>query len=168
MMKTRPRRTVSRANWSMRGPTLFSGYWNAPETTREAFRGGWYHTGDVFVRLPDGRLRYVDRRKYLIKSGGENIYPAEIERVVLKHPRILEAAVVRDKDPKWGETPVLVVVAEEPAPSAEELIALCRAELAAYKRPSRVLYVAKGTLPRNNTGKVMHHKVEEWLLTQTT
>jgi acyl-CoA synthetase (AMP-forming)/AMP-acid ligase II len=150
----------------MRGPTLFSGYWNAAEATREAFRGGWYHTGDVFVRLPDGRLRYVDRRKYLIKSGGENIYPAEIERVVLKHPRVLEAAVVRARDPKWGETPVLMISAEEPAPSADELIALCRAELASYKRPSRVVYVPKGTMPRNNTGKILHHKVEEWLREQ--
>ncbi|MGI6855114.1 class I adenylate-forming enzyme family protein [Mesorhizobium sp. 1B3] len=147
----------------MRGPTLFSGYWNAPEATRDAFAGGWYHTGDVFVRLVDGRLRYVDRRKYLIKSGGENIYPAEIERVVLRHPQVVEAVVVRQPDPKWGETPVLVVAAEDPAPAADELIALCRAELAAYKRPSRIVFVPKGTLPRNNTGKILHREVEQWL-----
>lgn len=150
----------------MRGPTLFSGYWNAPEATREAFAGGWYHTGDVFIRRADGRLDYVDRRKYLIKSGGENIYPAEIERVALLHPRIVEAVVVRQADPRWGEVPVLVVAADEPAPSAEELIAMCRNELAPYKRPKRVLFVPKGSLPRNNTGKVIRPEVESWVAGQ--
>jgi fatty-acyl-CoA synthase len=150
----------------MRGPTLFSGYWNAPDATREAFRGGWYHTGDVFVRRADGRLGYVDRSKYLIKSGGENIYPAEIERVVLQHPRIVEAVVVRQPDPRWGEVPVLVVASESPAPRSDELIALCRGELASYKRPKRVLFVAKGTLPRNNTGKIVRAEVEAWVARQ--
>ena len=150
----------------MRGPTLFSGYWNAPEATAEAFAGGWYHTGDVFVRRPDGRLDYVDRRKYLIKSGGENIYPAEIERVVLQHPQIAEAVVVRQRDTQWGEVPVLVVAAEAPAPQAEELIALCRSELAPYKRPKRVLFVSKGSLPRNNTGKIIRPEVEAWVAAQ--
>ncbi len=150
----------------MRGPTLFSGYWNAPEATAEAFAGGWYHTGDVFVRRPDGRLDYVDRRKYLIKSGGENIYPAEIERVALLHPNIAEAVVVRQRDARWGEVPVLVVAAEGEAPAAEELIALCRQELAPYKRPKQVLFVPKGSLPRNNTGKVIRPEVESWVAAQ--
>lgn len=150
----------------MRGPTLFSGYWNAPEATEEAFAGGWYHTGDVFVRRTDGKLDYVDRRKYLIKSGGENIYPAEIERVVLQHPQIVEAVVVRQRDAQWGEVPVLVVAAETPAPKADELIALCRAELAPYKRPKRVLFVPKGSLPRNNTGKIIRPEVEAWVAAQ--
>lgn len=150
----------------MRGPTLFSGYWNAPEATEEAFAGGWYHTGDVFVRRADGKLDYVDRRKYLIKSGGENIYPAEIERVVLQHPQIAEAVVVRQRDAQWGEVPVLVVAAEVPAPQADELIALCRQELAPYKRPKRVLFVPKGTLPRNNTGKIIRPEVEAWVAAQ--
>lgn len=151
---------------AIRGPTLFSGYWNAPEATREAFRGGWYHTGDVFVRRPDGRLNYVDRSKYLIKSGGENIYPAEIERVALQHPAVAEAVVVRQLDPRWGEIPVLIVAADPPAPTADELIALCRAELASYKQPKRVLFVPKGTLPRNNTGKIIRPEVETWLGSQ--
>ncbi|MGY4304517.1 acyl-CoA synthetase (AMP-forming)/AMP-acid ligase II [Bradyrhizobium sp. USDA 4369] len=150
----------------MRGPTLFSGYWNAPEATREAFHGGWYHTGDVFIRQPDGRLSYVDRSKYLIKSGGENIYPAEIERVVLQHPKIVEAAVVRQPDPRWGEVPVLVVASEAPTPGAEELVALCRSELASYKRPKRIMYVAKGSLPRNHTGKIIRSEVEAWVAAQ--
>ncbi|MBR0781910.1 class I adenylate-forming enzyme family protein [Bradyrhizobium iriomotense] len=150
----------------MRGPTLFSGYWNAPDATRDAFRGGWYHTGDVFVRRTDGRLSYVDRSKYLIKSGGENIYPAEIERVALQHPKIVEAVVVRQPDPRWGEVPVLVVASESPAPSSDELIALCRDELASYKRPKRVMFVSKGSLPRNNTGKILRSEVEAWVAKQ--
>lgn len=151
---------------AMRGPTLFSGYWNAPEATREAFRHGWYHTGDIFVRRPDGRLDYVDRSKYLIKSGGENIYPAEIERVALQHPRVTEAVVVRQRDARWGEVPVLVVATEAPAPSADELIALCRSELASYKQPKRVLFVPVGGLPRNNTGKIIRPEVEAWVSAQ--
>jgi fatty-acyl-CoA synthase len=150
----------------MRGPTLFSGYWNAPEATREAFRNGWYHSGDVFVRRADGRLNYVDRSKYLIKSGGENIYPAEIERVALQHPRVVEAVVVRQRDARWGEIPVLIVATETPAPGTEELIALCRTELASYKQPKRVLFVPKDTFPRNNTGKIIRPEVEAWLATQ--
>jgi acyl-CoA synthetase (AMP-forming)/AMP-acid ligase II len=150
----------------MRGPTLFSGYWNAPEATHDAFRRGWYHTGDVFVRRADGRLAYVDRSKYLIKSGGENIYPAEIERVALQHPRVVEAVVVRQSDARWGEIPVLIVATEAPAPAADELVALCRAELASYKQPKRVLFVPKDTLPRNNTGKIIRGEVETWLATQ--
>lgn len=150
----------------MRGPTLFSGYWDAVEATREAFAGGWYHTGDVFVRLEDGRLSFVDRRKYLIKSGGENIYPAEIERVVLRHPQVIEAVVVRQTDARWGETPVLIAAVQEPAPGAEELVAMCLAELAPYKKPSRVVFVAPGVLPRNNTGKILHREVEQWLSEQ--
>jgi acyl-CoA synthetase (AMP-forming)/AMP-acid ligase II len=151
----------------MRGPTLFSGYWNAPEATAEAFADGWYHSGDVFVRRVDGKIDYVDRRKYLIKSGGENIYPAEIERVVMQHPQVAEAVVVRQPDARWGEVPVLVVAADTPAPQAEELIALCRAELAAYKRPKRVLFVPKGSLPRNNTGKIIRPEVEAWVSKQS-
>lgn len=150
----------------MRGPTLFSGYWNAPEATRETFRNGWYHSGDVFVRREDGRLNYVDRSKYLIKSGGENIYPAEIERVALAHPRVVEAVVVRQSDARWGEIPVLIVATETPAPEADELVALCRTELASYKQPKRILFVPKDTLPRNNTGKIIRGEVETWLARQ--
>jgi acyl-CoA synthetase (AMP-forming)/AMP-acid ligase II len=94
----------------MRGPTLFSGYWNDPGATSADFRDGWFHMGDVLVRDPDGRLTFVDRVKYMIKSGGENIYPAEIERVLLRLPGVLEAGVVRRPDPTWGEVAVAFVV----------------------------------------------------------
>ncbi|MFT5134184.1 MAG: acyl-CoA synthetase (AMP-forming)/AMP-acid ligase II, partial [Gammaproteobacteria bacterium] len=95
---------------TVRGPTVFSGYWNADETNAVDFRNGWFHMGDVMRRNEDGSLDYIDRVKYMIKSGGENIYPAEIEQVILADSRITEAVVVRKKDPKWSEVPVAFVV----------------------------------------------------------
>ncbi|HEU5076930.1 MAG TPA: AMP-binding protein, partial [Polyangiaceae bacterium] len=103
----------------LRGPTLFSGYFKDDAVNALDFRGGWFHMGDVFVRNPDGSLDFVDRVKYLIKSGGENIYPAEIEAVLLRHPRVLEAAVVRRADARWGEVPVAFGALREGATPGE-------------------------------------------------
>jgi fatty-acyl-CoA synthase len=147
----------------MRGPTLFSGYWAAPEATAADFRGGWFHMGDVFVRNPDGTLDFVDRRKYLIKSGGENIYPAEIERVLLRDPRVAEAAVVRRADPTWGEVPVAFVASSDPSLTADELVAACRAELAGFKKPRAIHFIALEDFPRSASGKVLRHELERRL-----
>jgi fatty-acyl-CoA synthase len=147
----------------MRGPTLFSGYWGNPEADAEAFAGGWFHLGDVFVRNPDGTLDFVDRVKYLVKSGGENVYPAEIERVLLQDPRVAEAAVVRRKDERWGEVPVAFVATRDPSLTAEELLARCRAELAGYKQPKAVLFLDYDAFPRSASGKVQRHVLEERL-----
>lgn len=152
---------------AMRGPTLFSGYWAAPGPTQEAFRGGWYRSGDMFRRRADGKLDYVDRLKYLIKSGGENIYPAEIERVLVMHPGVLHAVAVKRPDVKWGEVPVAVIVARGDAPATTELDALCREHLPSFKCPKRILFVDAAQLPRNNTGKVMRKELEVWVQTQT-
>jgi acyl-CoA synthetase (AMP-forming)/AMP-acid ligase II len=149
-----------------RGPTLFSGYWNALHANAEAFRGGWYHTGDVFVRNADGTLDYVDRKKYLIKSGGENIYPAEIERVVLSDERIAEAVAVRRRDERWGEVPVLVCAVRTPEIDRAAVLALCEQGLAKFKRPRECYFVAESFFPRNNTGKVLRHEVERWVADQ--
>ena len=92
---TRRSRTATPGECAVRGPTLFSGYWRAPEVNARDFRGGWFHMGDMFIRRDDGRLDFVDRAKYMIKSGGENVYPAEIERVLLADPRVDDAVVVR-------------------------------------------------------------------------
>jgi fatty-acyl-CoA synthase len=147
----------------MRGPTLFSGYWGMPEATAEAFADGWFHTGDVFRRLADGRLQYVDRRKYLIKSGGENIYPAEIEQLLLASPRIADAAVVRKPDARWGEVPVAFVAAHDAGMTAEDVLALCRGRIAGYKMPREVRFIAHADMPRSTTGKVLRHALEELL-----
>lgn len=147
----------------MRGPTLFSGYWRAPDVNAEDFRGGWFHMGDVFVRNPDGTLTFVDRVKYLIKSGGENIYPAEIERVLLADPRVAEAAVVRRPDEKWGEVPVAFVAKKDDTLDAEALVARCRAELAGYKQPKGIEFIDVDDFPRSASGKVKRHELEKRL-----
>jgi fatty-acyl-CoA synthase len=148
---------------AFRGPTLFSGYWNAPEVNASDFRGGWFHMGDMFVRNPDGSLDFVDRLKYMIKSGGENIYPAEIERVLLADPGVADAVVVRRPDPTWGEVPVAVVARKDEALARADLLARCRAELAGYKQPKDIVFVTLADLPRSTTGKIQRHEVEAWL-----
>jgi len=148
-----------------RGPTLFSGYWANEAANAQDFRGGWFHMGDVFVRNPDGSLDFVDRRKYLIKSGGENIYPAEIERVLMTHPAVTEAVVVRRPDAKWGEVPVAFVARKDEALSGDELKALCRGKIAGYKLPKDVIFIGFDDFPRSTTGKVKRHELERLLPT---
>jgi acyl-CoA synthetase (AMP-forming)/AMP-acid ligase II len=145
---------------AMRGPTLFSGYWNAPDVNQQDFRGGWFHMGDVFVRNPDGSLDFVDRVKYLIKSGGESVYPAEIERVMLQDPRVAEVAVVRARDPRWGEVPVAFVARRDPSLAESELAALCRAQLAGFKQPKGIYFIPVEEFPRSASGKVQRHALE--------
>ena len=149
---------------AVRGPTLFSGYWNMDAVNAHEFRGGWFHMGDMFVEQPDGRLGFVDRSKYLIKSGGENIYPIEIERVLMADPRVAEAVVVRRTDAVWGEVPVAFVVARDRHVSAEQLMGVCRAGLSSYKLPKEIRFVAKqDDFPRSTSGKVQRQLVERWL-----
>ncbi len=148
---------------AMRGPTLFSGYWNNEAATRQDFRGGWFHMGDLFRRRPDGLYEFVDRAKYMIKSGGENIYPAEIERVLVSHPDVRDAVVVRKKDSRWGEVPVALIVSSNSQIDKSELEALCRKELAGYKQPKAIHIVPPERIVRSTTGKVQRHMLEKWL-----
>ena len=148
----------------MRGPSLFSGYWGAHDVNAEVFRGGWFHMGDVFRRNSDGTLDFVDRRKYLIKSGGENIYPAEIERVLLASPQIETAVVVRRPDRKWGEVPVVFVVTRSNQLTTEDVVKLCRDQLAGYKIPKDVRFIANEDIPRSTSGKVKRHELERRLV----
>jgi acyl-CoA synthetase (AMP-forming)/AMP-acid ligase II len=151
----------------MRGPTLFSGYWRADEANAHDFRGGWFHMGDVFVRNQDGTLDFVDRVKYLIKTGGESVYPAEIERVLLQDPRVAEAAVVRRADARWGEVPIAFVARREgpegQAIVSADLFARCRAELAGFKQPRGIVFVTLDSFPRSASGKVQRHDLEKRL-----
>ena len=148
---------------AMRGPTLFSGYWRNEKTNLSDFRDGWFHMGDVFRRNPDGSLDFVDRVKYLIKSGGENIYPAEIERVILADPRVIDAAVVRRPDAKWGEVPIAFVARRDDALTDADLYVRCRAELAGYKQPKGIHFIAMEDFPRSASGKIQRHELEKRL-----
>ena len=151
---------------AVRGPTLFSGYWNAEETNLKDFRGGWFHMGDMMKRTREDTLDFVDRKKYLIKSGGENIYPAEIERVMLRHEFITEAVVVRIKSKKWGESPIAIISISQKDKEKiiiEDLKKSCRKYLAGYKQPVEILVIKETDIPRSTTGKVQRHLVEKML-----
>ena len=143
----------------MRGPTVFNGYWNAAETNARDFRDGWFRMGDLFRRNQDGSYDFVDRAKYMIKSGGENIYPAEIERVLLADPRVSDAIVVRKHDDKWGEVPVAYVELKPGArASEEEIIAHCRTLLARFKVPKAIIFAE---IPKTSTGKIQKFKLRD-------
>jgi fatty-acyl-CoA synthase len=116
--------------------------------------------GDVFRRNTDGSLDFVDRVKYMIKSGGENIYPAEIEQYILADPRVADAAVVRKSDAKWGEVPVVFAARREAGLTAEDLIATCAGKLARYKLPKEVHFIDFDDFPRSTTGKIQRHELE--------
>ena len=144
----------------VRGPSVMSGYLGDPAATEEAFRGGWLHTGDLLMRHEDGTLTFVDRKKYLIKTGGENVYPAEVEQVIAAHPAVQETCVFGVPDARWGETVKAAVVLRPGAElTAAALDAWCRERLAGYKRPRYVVFLAPGELPRSTTGKVQRHEL---------
>jgi fatty-acyl-CoA synthase len=146
------------------GPLVMKEYWNRPDETAEAFRGGWFHSGDLVRRDDDGYIYVVDRKKDMIISGGENIYSAEVENVVAAHPKVSEVAIIGVPDPKWGETPMAVIVAHDPAapPSDAEIETHCRAHLAPYKRPRHLVIV--DALPRNASGKVLKSRLRMGLI----
>lgn len=147
----------------IRSPLLFSGYWNNPEENEKCFSGGWFHTGDVFVRNSDGTLDFISRTKYMIKSGGENIYPAEIERVLLCHPKIKEAVVVGANHPKWGETPIAFVAVSENVEQSELREFCSQNGLAKYKLPNVIEFIDIEKFPRNTSGKIVRNVVEQWV-----
>ena len=136
-----------------RGANIMRGYWRQPEATRDAFVngevGGWFRTGDVAYRDEDGFVYHVDRRKDMIVSGGENIYPAEVEAALLAHPAVRDAAVLPAPDEQWGQIGVAYVVTDAPVSGLREFLS---ARLAKYKVPARFVVVPE--LPRNAAGKI--------------
>jgi long-chain acyl-CoA synthetase len=138
----------------VRGEVVMAGYWKNPDATAETLRGGWLHTGDMGAFDDEGFLTLKDRSKDLIISGGSNIYPREVEEVLLRHPGVFEVSVIGRPHPDWGEEVVACIVARpEQQVSAEELDALCLSAIARFKRPRG--YVFLETLPKNNYGKVL-------------
>ncbi|HZS86409.1 MAG TPA: o-succinylbenzoate--CoA ligase [Chloroflexota bacterium] len=144
----------------VRGPTVTPGYADRPEETAAALRDGWLHTGDLGYLDDEGYLYVLDRRGDLIISGGENVYPAEVEAVLLSHPAVADAGVAAQADERWGQVPVAYVVLSPGTPcTVEELLAYCRARLAGYKVPARCIVVP--ALPRNAAGKLMRQRLSE-------
>lgn len=146
----------------MRGNMVMTGYHNDPEATSDAFRGGWFHSGDLAVRHPDGYIELKDRSKDIIISGAENISSQEVEKVVMEHPNVLEVCVVGVPDEKWGEVPKAFVVPRPgAAASAADIIQFTRARLAHFKCPKHVEF---GPLPKTATGKIQKYVLRdrEW------
>ena len=141
----------------VRGDNTLRGYWRDAEETARALQDGWFRTGDVASRDASGLYWFADRIKHVIISGGENIYPAEVERVLRTHPGIREVAVVGQPDPTWGETPVAVVVARDANLTGDQVLASLKGRLARYKHPRRVVFL--DALPRNAMGKVVAAKL---------
>ncbi len=142
-----------------RGPTLMAGYWNNPAATREAFAGGWFHSGDLVRADDEGFLYVVDRKKDMIISGGENIYCAEVENVLSAHPAVADIAVIGARHERWGETPIAIVVPVDPAapPTLDDLTNWALGKLASYKKPTGIVILDQ--LPRNAAGKVRKHEL---------
>lgn len=143
----------------MRGNTVMKGYLKNPKTTEKTFAGGWYHTGDLAVRHPDGYIEVKDRLKDIIISGAENISTIEVESVIYRHPAVLEAAVVAKPDAKWGEVPCAFVELKPGAALDEAtLIAFCRDHMAHFKAPKQVVF---GQLDKTSTGKIQKYILRE-------
>jgi len=143
----------------MRGNTVMKGYLKNPQATEQAFRGGWFHSGDLVVVHPDGYFEVKDRLKDIVISGGENISTVEVEGVLYRHPAVLEAAVVAMPHDKWGETPCAFVTLKEGAQAqAQDIVTFCREHLAGFKVPHRVVFAS---LPKTSTGKIQKFVLRE-------
>jgi fatty-acyl-CoA synthase len=144
---------------AIRGNTVMKGYLKNPSATAAAFKGGYFRSGDLAVRHPDGYIEIKDRSKDIIISGGENISSLEIEEVLYRYPKVLEAAVVARPDPHWGETPcAFVALKQGESATAEEILEHCRGSLARFKVPKRVVF---GELPKTSTGKIQKFLLRE-------
>jgi len=155
-----PRDGATLGEVMLRGNTIMKGYLKNEAASRDAFRDGWYHTGDLAVWHPDGYIEVKDRSKDIIISGGENISSLEVEECLYRHPQVMEAAVVARPDEKWGETPCAFVTLKpgaEPV-SAEDIVSWCRAHLARFKVPRTVVF---GDLPKTSTGKIQKFVLRE-------
>ena len=142
----------------MRGENVFKGYLRNEEATARAFRGGWFHTGDVGFRDPEGFYHIIDRKSDMVIRGGENIYPREIDELLYKHPAVAEAAAFGVPDPLYGEeVAAFVVLKEGRAAAGEEVAAYCREHLADYKCPKSVRLVAD--IPKGPTGKLLKREL---------
>jgi fatty-acyl-CoA synthase len=159
-MRELPRDGQSLGELMLRGNTVMKGYLKNPSATDAAFRGGWFHTGDLAVRHADGYVEIKDRSKDIIISGGENISSLELEEVLYRHPKVLEAAVVARPDEKWGETPCAFVTLRPGADGLTdaEIIAWCRDHMAHFKVPRTVVF---GPLPKTSTGKIQKFVLRE-------
>jgi fatty-acyl-CoA synthase len=158
-MRDVPRDGETMGEVVMRGNNVMKGYFAAPDATRVAFAGGWFHSGDIGVMHPDGYIELRDRSKDIIISGGENISTIEVENTICRHPAVLECAVIATPNDKWGERPkAFVTLRAGQKASEQEIIDFCRDQLAHFKAPAAVAF---GELPKTSTGKVQKYLLRE-------
>lgn len=143
----------------VKGPHNMIEYWNRPEATAETLVDGWVRTGDVATMDEEGFVAIQDRMKDMIISGGENVYPAEIEGVLMSHPEITEAAVIGQESAKWGESPLAIIVRSSEALSEAEVLNFCNGKLAAFKQPKAAVFIDE--IPRNPSGKILKRVLRE-------
>jgi fatty-acyl-CoA synthase len=143
----------------LKGPQIMKEYWNNPTATAAALRGGWLHTGDLGYVDDEGYLYVVDRKKDMLISGGLNVYPAELERLIANVPGVVEVAVVGVPDDRWGETPLVIVFANGAQVEANEVLKVCRDNLADFKLP-RYFHLSDTPLPRNMSGKILKRELK--------
>jgi fatty-acyl-CoA synthase len=149
----------------VRTPMMFKEYWNLPEKTREVFRGEWFTAGDMCYRDPDGFYVLVDRKANMIISGGENVYPSEVENAVATHPAVKDVAVIGVPDSKWGEAVhAVVILHEEKEPTdglKDDIKRFTRTKIAGYKVPKSISFIEEDDMPRTGTGKILHRVLRE-------
>jgi len=156
-MKPVPRDGKTIGEIVMRGNNVMLGYYKDENATAEAFKGNWFHSGDLAVMHPDNYVQIMDRKKDIIISGGENISTVEVENVIYQHPDVLEVAVVAKKDEKWGEVPkAFVVLKNDTSPTEEDIINFCKENMARFKAPKEIQF---GELPKTATGKIQKYKL---------
>jgi len=150
----------------VRGKHNMKEYWDNPEATAKTLVNGWLHTGDIATMDEEGFVTIADRIKDMIISGGENVYPAEVENALMAHPDIAEAAVIGQQSEKWGESPLAIVVAKNESLSEAEVLDHCKSKLAGFKRPKAVVFVEN--IPRNPSGKILKRVLREQHPTQAS
>ena len=141
----------------VRGDHIMIGYWNRPDATADTIKNGWLHTSDVAFYDDDKFIWIQDRLKDMIISGGENVYPAEVENVILGHPGVTDVAVIGVPSEKWGESPLAIVVKKDPALTESDVITQCDGKLARYKMPVGVRFI--DAIPRNPSGKALKREL---------
>ncbi|MFH1136331.1 MAG: AMP-binding protein [Pseudomonadota bacterium] len=148
-----------------RGPALFSRYWNLPEVTKEAFYGEFFSAGDMARRDEEGYYFLVDRKKNMIITGGENVYPSEVENIVGAHPKVKDVAVIGVPDSKWGESIKAIVIPKDGVEHSDqikkEIMDFCKGRIAGFKRPKSVDLISEDEMPRTGTGKILHRALRE-------
>ena len=145
------------------GPNIMLGYWKDKDSTAKVLDEHGYHTGDQGYRDEEGFFEIVDRKDNLIITGGEHVYPSEVEKVIGAHPGVFDVAIIGLSHEKWGEAVTAVVIPQDPnAPPAEqEIIAFCQGKLAGYKRPKKVRFISREEMPRTGSGKIVHRVLRE-------